>query len=68
MTAGHLGTIGLIGNGLLLAIAVIKARQVLLDFLEFRSVPSGWRILFTWWLVLVASAGWITAAIPVLRA
>lgn len=69
--AGHAGLAGLAGlaaDGVVLAAAVFKARQVLMDFLGLRTAPPGWRALFTSWLVLVAATAWIAAAVPVLRA
>jgi hypothetical protein len=64
MFAGHAGATGLVGSGIVLLAAAAKGRWMLLDFLKLRHTQPGWRALFFSWLLAVALAGWIAAAIP----
>lgn len=50
-------------NGAVLAIAAVKGRRILLDYLDLRSAPAFWRGLATAWLVLVAGFAWAASAI-----
>ena len=67
MVAAHAGAGGLVLSAIVLAMAVAKGRWMVMDFLKLRHVPSGWRILLSSWLVLVASSAWIAAAASLLR-
>lgn len=52
-----LGDVGATGTGAILAmlaIAFIKGRLVILDFMELRGAPLMWRILFEGWLIVVS--------------
>jgi hypothetical protein len=49
-------------NGTVLAIAAIKGRMILLDYLGLRSAPPLWRGLATAWLLLVAGLAWAVSA------
>ncbi|HMM89197.1 cytochrome C oxidase subunit IV family protein [Bradyrhizobium sp.] len=53
----------LLANGAVLAIAAVKGRRILLDYLDLRSAPAFWRGLATAWLVLVAGFAWAVSAI-----
>jgi hypothetical protein len=62
-----LGETGAAGTGAILAmlaIAFVKGRLVILDFMELRGAPLMWRILLEGWLILVSSlillAYWIS--------
>jgi hypothetical protein len=62
-----LGEMGAAGTGAILAmlaIALVKGRLVILDFMELRGAPLFWRILLEGWLILVSSlillAYWIS--------
>jgi hypothetical protein len=48
----------------MLAIAFVKGRLVILDFMELRDAPLMWRLLLEGWLILVSSlillAYWIS--------
>ncbi len=62
-----LGEMGAAGTGAIvamLAIAFVKGRLVILDFMEMRGAPLMWRLLLEGWLVLVGSlillAYWIS--------
>ena len=62
-----LGEVGAAGTGAILAmlaIAFVKGRLVILDFMELRDAPLMWRLLFEGWLVLVGAlillAYWIS--------
>jgi len=51
-----LGEVGAAGTGpilAMLAIAFIKGRLVILDFMELRGAPLMWRLLLEGWLILV---------------
>ena len=50
--AGHEGSIGLLGIGLVLLAATFKANQILTHFLGLQRAGSGWRILFRTMLIL----------------
>lgn len=62
-----LGEVGAAGTGAilaLLAIAFIKGRLIILDFMELREAPLMWRLLLEGWLILVGGlillAYWIS--------
>lgn len=53
-----IGEVGAAGTGAILAmlaIAFIKGRLIILDFMELRSAPLMWRLLLEGWLILVGS-------------
>ena len=50
----------------LLAIAAIKGRRILLDYLDLRSAPALWRGLATAWLMLIVGFAWAASAVSVL--
>jgi caa(3)-type oxidase subunit IV len=63
----YLGEVGAAGTWAIvamLAIAFIKGRLVILDFMELREAPLMWRVLLEGWLILVSSlillAYWIS--------
>jgi hypothetical protein len=63
--------VGVVGNpmlvdGAVLAIAAIKGRRILLDYLGLRSAPALWRGLVTAWLMLIAGFGWAVSAVSAL--
>lgn len=47
-------SIGLIAGITTLLIAYLKARVVLLDFMEFRHAPRAWRAMLEGWLALLS--------------
>jgi hypothetical protein len=54
----YLGEVGAAGTGAIvamLAIAFVKGRLVILDFMELRAAPLMWRLLLEGWLLLVGS-------------
>ena len=62
-----LGDVGAAGTGAILAmlaIAFIKGRLVILEFMELRGAPLMWRLLLEGWLILVSGlillAYWIS--------
>jgi Prokaryotic Cytochrome C oxidase subunit IV len=62
---------GLTGNpvlvdGTVLAIAAIKGRRILLDYLDLRSAPPLWRGLATAWLMLIVGFAWAVSAVSIL--
>ena len=53
----YLGEVGAAGTWAIvamLAIAFVKGRLVILDFMELRGAPVMWRLLLEGWLILVA--------------
>lgn len=63
----YLGEVGAAGTAsiiAMLAIAFVKGRLVILDFMELRDAPLMWRTLLEGWLILVSSlillAYWIS--------
>lgn len=67
MAASHSIAGGVAGSGLVLTAAVAKGRSMVMDFLKLRHVPSGWQLLLSSWLVLIAASAWLAATIPLLR-
>jgi caa(3)-type oxidase subunit IV len=61
---GEVGAAGTMAIVAMLAIAVVKGRLVILDFMELREAPLLWRALLEGWLILVSSlillAYWIS--------
>jgi hypothetical protein len=53
-------------NGIVLAIAAIKGRRILLDYLDLRSAPALWRGLATAWLMLIVGFAWASSAVSAL--
>ncbi|KRR27830.1 hypothetical protein CQ14_08270 [Bradyrhizobium lablabi] len=56
----------LFADGAVLAIAAIKGRRILLDYLDLRSAPPLWRGLATAWLMLIVGFAWAVSAVSVL--
>ena len=61
---GEVGAAGTTAIVAMLAIAFVKGRLVILDFMELREAPLLWRALLEGWLILVSSfillAYWIS--------
>jgi Prokaryotic Cytochrome C oxidase subunit IV len=55
-----------LADGAVLAIAAVKGRRVLLDYLDLRSAPPLWRGLATAWLVLLVGFAWAASAASIL--
>jgi cytochrome c oxidase subunit IV len=53
-------------DGTVLAIAAIKGRRILLDYLDLRSAPALWRGLATVWLVLIVGFAWAVSSVSFL--
>ena len=53
-------------DGIVLAIAAIKGRRILLDYLDLRSAPALWRGLATAWLMLIVGFAWASSAVSAL--
>jgi cytochrome c oxidase subunit IV len=53
-------------DGAVLAIAAIKGRRILLDYLNLRSAPAIWRGLATAWLMLIVGFGWAVSTVSAL--
>lgn len=56
----------LLANGAILAIAAVKGRRILLDYLDLRSAPPLWRGLVTAWLLLVVGFAWAVSTVSAL--
>jgi caa(3)-type oxidase subunit IV len=61
---GEAGAAGPLAIVAMLALAFVKGRLVILDFMELRRAPLLWRLLLEGWLIVVASlillAYWIS--------
>jgi caa(3)-type oxidase subunit IV len=61
---GEVGAAGTLAIVAMLAIAFVKGRLVILDFMELRDAPLMWRLLLEGWLILVSGlillAYWIS--------
>jgi len=53
-------------DGAVLAIAAIKGRRILLDYLGLRSAPALWRGLAMAWLMLIVGFAWAVSTVSVL--
>jgi hypothetical protein len=56
----------LLGNALLLALAAVKGRRIVLDFLDLRAAPALWRGLISAWILIVVLFVWLTSAVAAL--
>ncbi|WP_063694494.1 cytochrome C oxidase subunit IV family protein [Bradyrhizobium stylosanthis] len=56
----------LLGNAVLLALAVIKGRRIALDFMDLRAVPALWRGLVSAWIVILLLFAWLASAVAAL--
>jgi len=56
----------LLVDGGVLALAAIKGRRILLDYLDLRSAPALWCGLATTWVMLVTGFAWAASSISVL--
>ena len=54
------------GNAVLLALAILKGRRIVLDYLDLRAAPAIWRGLVNAWVILVAGFAWATSAVALL--
>ena len=54
------------GNAVLLALATLKGRRIVLDYLDLRAAPALWRGLVTVWVILIAAFAWAASAISFL--
>ncbi|ANW05431.1 hypothetical protein LMTR13_09585 [Bradyrhizobium icense] len=52
--------------GIVLALAAVKGRRILLDYLNLRSAPALWRGLATAWLMLIVGFAWAVSAVSAL--
>jgi Prokaryotic Cytochrome C oxidase subunit IV len=55
-----------LADGAVLAIAAVKGRRILLDYLDLRSAPPLWRGLATAWLMLLVGFAWAASAASIL--
>ena len=56
----------LLGDAVLLALAALKGRKILLDYLDLRSAPAVWRDLVTAWVIFVTAFAWAASAVAFL--
>ena len=56
----------LLGDAVLLALAALKGRKILLDYLDLRSAPAVWRRLVTAWVIFVTAFAWAASAVAFL--
>ena len=57
----------LLGNAVLLGLAVLKGQRILLDYLGLRTALPIWRGLVVAWVLAVASFAWLASAAALLR-
>ncbi|MEP6836704.1 MAG: hypothetical protein ABJA75_01525 [Bradyrhizobium sp.] len=57
----------LLGNAVLLGLAVLKGQRILLDYLGLRTALPIWRGLVGAWVLAVASFAWLASAAALLR-
>ena len=53
-------------NAVLLALAALKGRKIVLDYLDLRAAPAIWRGLVCGWVFFVAAFAWAASAVAVL--
>jgi hypothetical protein len=66
IAATRIGLVGVVVNGAVLVLAIVKARSLLWNFLDIRAASSGWRTVFLAWLLLIAVAAWAASAASLL--
>lgn len=54
------------GNAVLLALAILKGRRIVLDFLDLRAAPAVWRGLVIAWVIFIAAFAWAGSAVSFL--
>jgi hypothetical protein len=59
----HAGPAPLVVGAGVLGGAAAKAWWIVLDFLDLRHGPVGWRALFATWILLIAVGAWAGAAL-----
>jgi hypothetical protein len=56
----------LLGDAALLALAALKGRKILRDYLDLRAAPAVWRGLVTAWVISVTAFAWAASALAFL--
>ncbi|MCP3467794.1 cytochrome C oxidase subunit IV family protein [Bradyrhizobium sp. CCGUVB23] len=52
----------LFANAVLLALAAVKGRRIVLDYLDLRAAPALWRGLMSAWIVILVLFAWLASA------
>ena len=52
----------LFANAVVLALAAVKGRRIVLDYLDLRAAPALWRGLVSAWIVILALFAWLASA------
>ncbi|MGY8676314.1 cytochrome C oxidase subunit IV family protein [Bradyrhizobium sp. UFLA05-153] len=52
----------LFANAVLLALAAVKGRRIVLDYLDLRAAPALWRGLMNAWIVILVLFAWLASA------
>jgi hypothetical protein len=68
MALTHAGSAPLVVGAAVLGAAAAKAWWIVLDFLDLRHGPVGWRALFATWIIVIAAGAWAGAALSLLLA
>lgn len=53
----------LLANALVLALAALKGRRIVLDFLDLRAAPALWRGVVSAWIIVLVLFAWLASAI-----
>ena len=56
----------LLRDAVMLALAALKGRKILLDYLGLRAAPALWRGLVTAWVIFVTAFAWAASAVAFL--
>lgn len=68
MALTHAGPAPLVVGAGVVGAAAAKAWWIVLDFLDLRHAPAGWRALFATWILVIALGAWAGAALSLLLA
>lgn len=53
----------LLANAMVLALAAVKGRRIVLDYLDLRAAPAPWRGLVSAWIVILVLFAWLASAV-----
>jgi hypothetical protein len=56
----------LLGNAILLVLAILKGRRIVLDYLDLRTAPAVWCGLVTAWVIFIAAFAWAASVVSFL--
>jgi hypothetical protein len=53
----------LLANAMVLALAAVKGRRIVLDYLDLRAAPAPWRGPVSAWIVILVLFAWLASAV-----